>query len=285
MKNEDQNKMDDRTSEIINIIATELFDMGLGRSIYGIFQLDIQYGFMHKTKSVELKNEIRVDAGGKFPLASDFVGLSGQVMFETNMGPYFLELYNKIAEASGDKFSFVMISVSAEGKPNFKFIYDENDVAFDDKVVEWRKSLGNITSENKSVVSKLTKDEEIRNRHALNILSSNLSSKDDKLEAIRSLKLVMMVNDEGLIDNQYLITVSEQDDYAFFANCALTNDLFATVLQGSDDTVHPLVAGYEDLYEFGKTFTKDETLSFFIIDGIKGVVLPIDLINMAYLAS
>lgn len=133
--------MDDRTSEIINIIATELFDMSMGRSIYGIFQLDIQYGFMHKTKSVELKNEIRVDADGKFPLASEFVGLRGQVMFETNMGPYFLELYNKIAEASGDKFSFVIISVSAEGKPNFKFIYDENDVAFDDKVVEWRKSL------------------------------------------------------------------------------------------------------------------------------------------------
>lgn len=133
--------MDDRTSEIINIIATELFDMGLGRSIYGIFQLDIKYGFMHKTKSVELRNEIRVDDNGEFPLANKFVGPSGQAMFEMNMGPYFLELYNRFAEVSHDKFSFVKITVSAEGKPNFKFIYDENDVPFDVKTAEWRKSL------------------------------------------------------------------------------------------------------------------------------------------------
>ena len=277
--------MDDQIGKTINTIASELSDMSLGKSIHGIFRVNVKYGFMHKTKSVDVENEIRVDDNGEFPLASKFVGPSGQAMFEINMGPYFLKMYQLIEKVSHDKFSFLTIDVSAEGKLHSSFIYDEDNVSFDVKAAEWYKSLGNNTSENKSVVSKLTKDEEITNRHALNILSSDLSSKDDKLDAIRSLKLVMMVNDEGLIDNQYLITVSEQDDHAFFANCALTNDLFTMVLQGSDDKVHPLVAGYEDLYEFGKTFTKDEALSFFIIDGIKGVVLPIDLINMAYLAS
>ena len=277
--------MDDQIDKTINRIASELSDMGLGKSIHGIFRVNVKYGFMHKPKSVDVENEIRVEDKGEFPLASKFVGPSGQAMFEVNMGPYFLKLYQLNEKVSHDTFSFLTIDVSAEGELHISFVYDEDDVPFDVKAAEWRKALGDNTSENKSVVSKLTKDEEIRNRHALNIMSSDLSSKEDKLEAIRSLKLVMMVNDEGLVDNQYLITVSEQDDHAFFANCALTNDLFATVLQGSDDTVHPLVADYEDLYEFGKTFTKDETLSFFIIDGIKGVVLPIDLINMAYLAS
>ena len=277
--------MDDQIGKTINRIASELSDMGLGKSIHGIFRVNVKHGFLHKTKSVDVENEIRVEDNGEFPLVSKFVGPSGQAMFEMNIGPYFLKLYQENQKISHDKFSFLTIDVSAEGKLHSSFIYDEDDVPFDVKAAEWRKSLGNNTSENKSVVSKLTKDEEIRNRHALNILSSDLSSKDDKLEAIRSLKLVMMVNDDGLIDNQYLITASEQDDHAFFANCALTNDLFATVLQGSDGTVHPLVAGYEDLYEFGKTFTKDETLSFFIIDGDKGMLLPIDLINMAYLAS
>ena len=276
---------DDQLGKTINTIASELLDRGLGKSIHGIFRVNVKYGFLHKTKSVDVENEIRVEDNGQFPLARKFVGPSGQAMFEVNMGPYFLKLYQENEKLSHDKFSFLTIDVSAEGKLHFSFIYDEDDVPFDVKAAEWRNSLSHKTSESKSVVSKLTKAEEITNRHALNILSSSLSSKDDKLEAIRSLKLVMMVNDEGLIDNQYLITALEQDDHTFFANCALTNDLFATVLQGSDDNVHPLVAGYEDLYEFGKTFNKDERLSFFIIDGDKGVLLPLDLINMAYLAS
>lgn len=272
---------DDQLGKTINTIASELLDMGLGKSIHGIFRVNVKYGFLHKTKSVDVENEIRVEDNGQFPLARKFVGPSGQAMFEVNMRPYFLKLYQENEKLSHDRFSFLTIDVSAEGKVHFSFIYDEEDVPFDVKAAEWRNLLSHKTSESKSVVSKLTKNEEITNRHALNILISSLSSKDDKLEAIRSLKLVMMVNDEGLIDSQYLITASEQDDHTFFANCALTNDLFVTVLQGSDD-VHPLVADYEDLYQFGKTFNKDERLSFFIIDGDKGVLLPLDLINMAY---
>lgn len=277
--------MDDQIGKTINTIASELSDMGLGKSIHGIFRVNVKYGFLHKTKSVDVENEIRVEDNGQFPLARKFVGPGGQAMFEVNMGPYFLKLYQENEKLSHDKFSFLTIDVSAEGKHHFSFIYDEDDVPFDVKAAEWQNSLGKETSsENKSVVSTLTKDEEITNRHALNILNSNLSSKSDKLEAIRSLKLVMMVNDESLIDHQYLIAGSEEDDHAFFAHCALTNNLFVTVLQGSDD-VHPLVADYKDLYEFGKTFNKDERLSFFIIDGDKGVLLPLELINMAYLAS
>lgn len=275
--------MDDRTSEIINIIATELFDMSLGRSIYGIFQLDIKYGFMHKTKSVELKNEIRVDDGGKFLLASEFVGLSGQVMFETNMGPYFLELYHKIAEASGDKFSFVTISVSAEGKPNFKFIYDENDVPFDVKAAEWRKSLKSSFKPGDEIISSLTEDEELENRAALNVLLSKTTSREDRINAIKSLKLVMMADDEGLIDKQFMVSISEDDSSSFIANCALTNELFDTVLKGTKN-FHPVVADYKALYRFGQTFGENESLTFFIIDGIKGVTLPLQFIQIAYAA-
>ena len=117
----------------------------------------------------------------------------------------------------------------------------------------------------------------------MNILNSNLSDKKDKIDAIKSLKLVMMANDDGLIDKQYLITESETNDHDFLATGALSNELFTTVLK--DEGIHPIVANYEDLYHFGQTFNETESLTFFIIDGNKGVLLPLDLIKMAAMGA
>lgn len=134
-------EMDEQVIDLINTIALELSDMGLGKAIHGIFRVKIKYGFMNRVKSVKIENEIRVNDNGEFPLAQKFVGVSGQSTFEYNMKPYFLKLYQTNEKVSHEKFSFLTIDVSADDKLHSSFIYDEDDVPFEVKASEWRKSL------------------------------------------------------------------------------------------------------------------------------------------------
>lgn len=275
--------MNEKIGQMIGVISSELYRMGLKKPIHGIFRVNVEYGFIKKVKSVNVENEIRVEFRGEFPLAKQFVGERGQKAFDSFLEPYFLELYQAIKKGANAEFSFLTVDLLPNKKFYYDFIYDENDIPFDVKAAEWRKSLESTITEKEPIISTLTKDEELINIKALNILNSNLSDKKDKIDAIKSLKLVMMANDDGLIDKQYLITKSETNDHEFLATGALSNELFTTVLK--DEGIHPIVANYEDIYHFGQTFNEKESLTFFIIDGNKGILLPLDLIKMAAMAA
>lgn len=69
--------MNEKIGQMIGVISSEMYRMGLKKPIHGIFRVNVEYGFMKKVKSVNVENEIRVEFRGEFPLAKQFVGEVG----------------------------------------------------------------------------------------------------------------------------------------------------------------------------------------------------------------